>query len=378
MNWVRDRFDSDVHVLVTQLRSGNGGREYTVAFVGQKQLTGSADTLRYVTAPNDAEEILRRKLVQTIRLGLVRWVARTPLAGRLTIGFGGGPMALAPTPQNVRDPWNFWLFTVSANGNGNGEELRRSLNTSLNLSGDRVTNELKISTSANANYRIDRITRRDGTRFDNLVRSWGGSALVVKSLTDHWSAGVRAQGVFSDFFNQDLALTLAPAVEWNYFPYQEATRQQLTFLYTVGANKYRYQRTTVFGEDSEFRVNQTLLVGLNTRQRWGTVRTTFEASNYFHDLGLYHLTLSGFTDLRLGRGLNFRVGGEVSRVRDQLYLARAGNTNEEIIVGRQALPTSYRYNFFAGLSYTFGSIYNTVVNPRFGLTGQRGVFRVQN
>jgi hypothetical protein len=376
-NFVRDRFDSDVHVLVTTLQAGNGGREYTVAFIGQKTLTGSIDTLRYVTAPNDADDVLRRRLVQTIRVGLVRWVARTPLAPRLMIGFASGGVQQA-SPQSVRDPWNFWLFTVRANGNGNGEQLRRTLNTTGSFSADRVTEQWKLNLGVTGSYNFSQFTLRDGNRFENLLRSYGASALVVRSLTDHWSAGVRTQYVFSDFFNQDVAFTFAPAVEWNLFPYTEATRRQFTVLYTLATNHYEYQRRTVFDRLSENRFNQTLLVALNTRQRWGNVRSTLEASNYLHDMGLYHLTLSGFTDLRLGRGLAFNLGGEVSRVRDQLYLPAAGNTDNEIIVNRNALPTSFRFNFFAGLTYTFGSIYNTVVNPRFGLTGQRGAFRVQN
>ena len=376
-NFVRDRFDSDVHVLVTTLQAANRGREYTVAFIGQKSLRGSVDTLRYVTNPNDADDVLRRRLVQTIRIGLVRWVARTPLASRLQIGFNTAGVR-QPSPATIKDPWNFWLFTARANANGNGERLRRSLNTSGSFSADRVTEGWKINLSANGSYNFSRFTLSGGETFENLLRSYGGSALVVKSLTSHWSAGVRSQYVFSDFYNQDVAATVAPAVEWNLFPYAEATRRQFTILYTVAANHYEYQRRTVFGRLSETRFNQTLLTALNTRQSWGNIRTTLEASNYLHDPKLYHLTLSGFTDLRLGRGLAFNLGGEVSRVRDQLYLPGDGNTDNEIIVNRNALPTGFRFNFFAGMSYTFGSIYNTVVNPRFGLTGQRGAFRVQN
>ena len=35
VNWVRDRFDSDVHLLLTSLNAGTGGREITVNFLGQ-------------------------------------------------------------------------------------------------------------------------------------------------------------------------------------------------------------------------------------------------------------------------------------------------------------------------------------------------------
>jgi len=41
-----------------------------------------------------------------------------------------------------------------------------------------------------------------------------------------------------------------------------------------------------------------------------------------------------------------------------------GATPEEIIARQQALATHYSYFTGFGLSYTFGSIYNNVVNPR--------------
>lgn len=37
---------------------------------------------------------------------------------------------------------------------------------------------------------------------------------------------------------------------------------------------------------------------------------------------------------------------------------------------RQALATDYEYELSIGISYTFGSIFNNIVNPRFG--GRRG------
>ncbi len=48
---------------------------------------------------------------------------------------------------------------------------------------------------------------------------------------------------------------------------------------------------------------------------------------------------------------------------DQLYRAAGRASDEEIQRRQQA--TTYRYHFSIGLSYTFGSIFNNVVNTRF-------------
>jgi hypothetical protein len=51
---------------------------------------------------------------------------------------------------------------------------------------------------------------------------------------------------------------------------------------------------------------------------------------------------------------------------DQLALVKGGATREEILLKRKELASTYTYFTYFGLSYTFGSIYNNVVNPRFG------------
>jgi hypothetical protein len=60
------------------------------------------------------------------------------------------------------------------------------------------------------------------------------------------------------------------------------------------------------------------------------------------------------------------MGGYYRRIRDQLYLSLEGATDEEILLRQKQLATSYRYFTSFGISYRFGSIFNNVVNPRFG------------
>jgi hypothetical protein len=53
-------------------------------------------------------------------------------------------------------------------------------------------------------------------------------------------------------------------------------------------------------------------------------------------------------------------------VRDQISLPALEATSEEVLVNQRQLATSYRYFYFFGVSYTFGSIFSPIVNPRFG------------
>jgi len=53
-------------------------------------------------------------------------------------------------------------------------------------------------------------------------------------------------------------------------------------------------------------------------------------------------------------------------IRDQLSIPRRGITSEEVLLRLRRLRSGYEYDFQLGLTYTFGSIFNTIVNQRFG------------
>ena len=78
------------------------------------------------------------------------------------------------------------------------------------------------------------------------------------------------------------------------------------------------------------------------------------------------LDLHAGLSINLLKGLSFDVWGGYSQIHDQLSLPIRGATYEEILLQRKELATNYSYNFSIGLSYTFGSLYSNVVNPRFG------------
>src|SRR5882762_2333460 len=70
VDYVRDRQDAQVHILVTDQATGGGGTEYTLLLIGQRELANVADTLKYVSPPGTSEDDLRHGLARTIRLGL--------------------------------------------------------------------------------------------------------------------------------------------------------------------------------------------------------------------------------------------------------------------------------------------------------------------
>jgi len=65
--------------------------------------------------------------------------------------------------------------------------------------------------------------------------------------------------------------------------------------------------------------------------------------------------------------------GSGSMVHDQLGLVKEDLPLDQILLQRKELATQFQYFTSFGFTYTFGSIYNNVVNPRFGNTGGGGI-----
>jgi hypothetical protein len=109
-----------------------------------------------------------------------------------------------------------------------------------------------------------------------------------------------------------------------------------------------------------------LSVTLEQRERWGSLQARTEWSQYLHDLSKNRLELEGELSIRLARGLSVGAELNATRQRDQLSLPLRGATDEEVLLRLRRLESGYDYGFSFSLTYTFGSIFSSIVNPRFG------------
>src|SRR5574341_508856 len=193
----------------------------------------AADTLRYASPPAATDDEIRRGLAKILRLGLIRYVARTSVASRLEISYS----APARAAERVRDPWNYWVFRMRLNGNVQGEKSYKSQNLNGSLSARRVTEAWKISLSFNPGYNqndytvpvYDSAGTQIGTQtITTIRREYGANTLVARSLSPRWSVGFRTFAYTSTYTTQDLLLRIAPAIEFDFYPYSQSTRRLLT------------------------------------------------------------------------------------------------------------------------------------------------------
>jgi hypothetical protein len=355
---------------VTTQGTGGGGTEYTLRFVGQGPFDGVEEELRYTSGPNDSEDQRRRGMARVLQAGFVRYAARTPLIQQLELSLGDGD-GRAPEVRSTRDPWNAWVFEARLGGNLDREASQRETEVDASFTASRTTADWKTELEVSTRYsRDDRLLRDEW--IENLQRDHEVESLAVRSISDHWSIGGTTSANHSTFQNRDLALRLAPAIEYNLFPYSESTRRSLTLQYSLGANRISYLEETLFGHVEESLVDQSLEAAFDMRQPWGEVDLQLEGSHYFHDFEKYRLEANGGLEVNLFRGLSLDLRASAERIHDQLHLPGGDRTPEEILLEQRELATAYRYGGFIGLSYSFGSIFNSVVNPRMRRGGGNG------
>jgi len=360
VNYVRDRTEADVHILVTQQDTGGGGREYTIAFIGLGECAGLQNSLKFFTSRFETEDEVRKGLVQVLKLGLAPYVARTPMARMLNLSLN----QRIRTPV-IEDDWDFWVFNLSARARLSGEEATKTNSLSANVSANRITPDSKFRLGLNTFFDESTYDYED---YQSVSSSRSGeiNGLYVRSIDDHWSAGGSVEVSSSTYSNTDFAWSVHPTVEYNIFPYSQSTRRQLRIMYKVGFNSFRYMEPTIFDKLKESRWNQALSATLELTEPWGNAWLSLAGSHYFDDIKLNRFQADGEISLRLFRGLSLSVNGRYSSTRDQLGLRKSEVSLEDLLLKRTELASNYKYSLSVGLNYSFGSVFSQVVNPRFG------------
>jgi hypothetical protein len=362
VDYVRRREDADVHVLVTRSDTGGGGRLWNVTFIGLRRFDGVDERLTYMQAGTNTDDETRRGFARVFGVGLVRYAAESPAAPRLQVTYEP-PRGAAAAP--VHDPWNFWVFNATVNGELSGEQASSGRSLEGSVSANRTTADWKIALNGSGQYEENRYDLDEGDTYHAVSRRMNASALVTRSVTPHWSAGLIGTAGSSTFQNFRFRERVAPGIEWNLFAYPESSRRILTVRYSAGIQHFDYDEETIYGRLRETLWDHRLRTSLGLRQPWGSASSSVEFAQYLGAPDKYRLSASGRIDVRIFRGFSLDISGDFSRRYDQIYLPRQDATAEEILVRQRELASDYEYGLDFGVSYSFGSIFNNIVNARF-------------
>jgi hypothetical protein len=255
---------------------------------------------------------------------------------------------------------------VRGSASFDGEESSRERQIGASASADRITPLWKTTLGIEIDHETEEFDLDEDNPVKVVRRERDFRWLVVQGLGEHWSIGAQGEIESSTFENTKFSISGAPAVEYNVFPYSMHIRRQLRALYGVGVNYARYYEETLFRKTEETLPQHELSVTFEQRERWGSLQARVEWSQYLTDLSKSRLQTDGEFSVRLARGLSVTSELSASRIRDQLSIPARGATPEEVLLRLRRLQSGYEYSFSMSLTYTFGSIFSSVVNPRFG------------
>ena len=358
-NYVRDRKFADLHVIGLRQKTGSGGWEESFEYIGQKRFDQMTDTLSTVIGPNYTADEKREAEMKLFMIGMMRYAAKTPLSKYFTVDFD------KPIEQkNITDIWKNWVFEIGGNGWLSGSDV--STNTSLwaDINVEKVSPEFRFAFNFSGDYMESKQQLSDQT-FSSILRGQDLNTESVWSISKHVSWGVFGHARTSIYNNYALTYHLIPGIEYNGFPYSISAKRQLRVSYRIGAGQNFYNETTIFDKDQEFVPHHRMNIAYRVREKWGNINIGLNGSQYLHNTRLYSVRAFGRLNLRIVKGFNFNVSGNFGITQDQISLSKTGLSDEQILTGQGQRATSYTFHSSIGLSYTFGSIFNSVVNPRF-------------
>ncbi|RKR06516.1 uncharacterized protein DUF481 [Maribacter vaceletii] len=360
INHVRDQGLANVRLFIYDIANGSGGRTYKLEFAGSDSFLDITNFLSFDTNANMTSDEVRRGLVWRIKKGLLKFVVESDIAHRVSYRVKGKN---EKSELEFEDPWRNWIFEIYGQAKLDKESSRKKFEYKLGLESDRVTEKWRIRADLQMSQTNSEFIRNDEKFTSERERYWG-AASIVRSLSDHWSAGVFVNGRHDTYTNLDLSAGFFPAVEYNIFPYSEVLKREIVFAYKIGYKYNDYIETTIFAENQEGIFNHSFDMQLRYRQQWGNVYYRVKASSFLEDFSKNRFEMNGSFSVRVFKGLGVKFSGNYQVIRDQINLPAGDASLEDVLLQQKQIATDFDLGFSVGLTYTFGSAFNNIINTR--------------
>lgn len=358
VNYVHERKDADVHILVTSQATATG-KENQLRFIGLRDYASKDQVLKLMLNSTDTDSEQREQFLRVLTLGLMRYVSETSLARNVKIVVEDN----SPERSLSRDPWNSWIMYTSVFGYVSGEESFSYKMFRGSVTGSRVTEQWKFILGVDGNRREAKYKFDDDLTTANAQMGYGYNGRVIKSLGEHWGVGGGVIGERDTYYNLRPSLRTSLAVEHNFFPYGESSERSFSVLYFAGVTTLNYDEETIFGKLRESRFTEGVQVEFKKKRAWGDSSVSSQFSHFGYS-DQYRIIVGSENTLRIAKGLTLNISADAERVNDQLYLPKGDLSNEDVLIRRRARKTGFEYSLNIGVSFTFGSIYNNTVNTR--------------
>jgi hypothetical protein len=359
---VRDPQLADVHILVTDSNTGSGGDKFFLNFIGRNDFKGTDYEYNVTTIESDTDDDVRKALLKMLKIGILQYYSKTSFFNQMSINIEEKENRKAD--DMIIDRWDKWVFRIESGGVLQKEESKNSFSLSTAASAGKITEAWK--TSFEGYYGIDQEKYfDDDTTIINRQDDIEYSGYFVKSLTDKWSAGIFTTYTSRNYLNTEHKMGFAGGIEYNFFPWKECNRRVFALRYWAGINYVDYFEKTIYDKLYETLFSESMEVHLELIQPWGEISVGLEGRHYFHDFSKNSLTLESDFSIRITKNLSVYCEVQSEIIHDQLYLPSGDASRDDILLERRKLATTYEVSGQLGFRFTFGSIYNNVVNERF-------------
>jgi hypothetical protein len=368
VDFLLDNQAADLHILITEQETGGGGSQFQLIFFGQNKFKQMTDTLRFNTDPvaTDFEE--RDLLIKYLKLGLTPYIVKAGNGNDIVIEMKKKMDEKTKDTSATKDPWNYWVFRVGANGYISADEVYKNSRVGANFAATRVTEELKVAFEAYGNKNRDSYYLEDSAGKEKIVtknENYNFQHYLIKSISDHWSYGYQVELSRNSFSNNKGRLLFRTGFEYDIYPYKDVNTKFFTLSYTIDVRRNSYFDTTLYDKLKETLYGQSVKANLSFRQKWGTIEFGVDYHNYFHNWKYLNLGANGEVDIRITGGLSFNFSAYAELSRDQIYLPKEKADATQVLTRQRQIASGYLFYTQFGLNYRFGSKLNNFVNPRF-------------
>ncbi|MEK9603198.1 MAG: hypothetical protein VW127_02100 [Flavobacteriaceae bacterium] len=359
-DYVRDRTLSDIEVFVFEISNASGGKNYSFEYKGKNKFQNKENEVSTDISQNLTFIEARDQLLKTYKMGMVYFLQNTSFQNQLEVNFNDQKDKLDEPPK---DQWKNWVFEVTGSFNFENERSIKEEEYNLGFEVDRVTEIWRVRSDFGMRRSV-KFFSGDEENFNSERKRTFFSGSIVRSLSDHFSTGVFGYYLNDTYRNYKSYLNFSPALEYNFIPYSEVLTKELTLAYKLGYNLYQYFEETIYGFTNQKMFNQSLTLNLRFRETWGSIYSYLVASQFLNQPNQNRLTLNNNINLRILRGLSLRISGNFQLIRDQINLSKGEASIEDLLLRQRQISTNFQNRISLGLSYTFGSIYNNIVNTR--------------
>ena len=358
-DYVRDMDLSDIDVFVFEITNASGGRNYSFNFKGKNKFNKEYEistTIPQNTSFNKARE----SLLDTYKLGMASILSNTDYQNQVEVNFNMNN--LYPEKQ-TKDKWKNWVFEVFGSFNLENEQSINEEEFNLGFDIDRVTEKWRFRSDFELDRSIKFFSGGDQS-YSSERESFYSSGSLVKSISSHFSTGIFSSYTKDTFRNLDSQIYISPALEYNFIPYNQVLTREVTLAYKLGYNIYNYIEETIYEFEDQKIFNHSLTLNLRFREKWGSIYSYLVASQFLDLPEQNRLTINNNLNIRIIKGLSMRISAYFRFIRDQINLPKGEASVEDLLLRQRQISTNFQNRISMGFSYTFGSIFNNIVNQR--------------